>query len=117
MSDSNNEREKVRRIMPGFLETVERDQSNYKSRCIGKTEIDGLVVSTAWTSDEGYETAILDAPGVHPVERYEGKKEALVGHEKWCDFVRKGGRDIVKLGGFGGMVQDNEMTLEPEAGR
>ena len=100
-----------------FSETISRDGLNYESRCIGRDDMDGLGISTAWTSDEGYETAILDAPGVHPVERYQGRKEALVGHEKWCDFIRRGGREITKLGGFKGEVEDKKMTLVPEAGR
>ena len=96
-----------------FCETVSRDHANYESRCIGRDEIDGLDISTAWTTDEGYETAILDVPGVHPVERYADRKAALVGHEKWCDFVRNGGREITKLDGFRGIIEGSPVTLEP----
>ena len=96
-----------------FSETVSRDGANYDSRRIGRDDLEGLSVSTAWTSDEGYETAILDANYANPVERYSDRKAALVGHEKWVDFVRKGGREITKLGGFGGIIKDRVMTLEP----
>lgn len=49
----------------------------------------GVGVSTVWTSDEGYETAILDANGVHPVERYEDEESALQGHERWVSDANK----------------------------
>lgn len=49
----------------------------------------GVGVSTVWTSDEGYETAILDANGAHPVERYKDEESALQGHERWVSVANK----------------------------
>ena len=43
----------------------------------------GLGVSTALTSDYGFETALLDANGAHPVERYPDERSALAGHDRW----------------------------------
>jgi hypothetical protein len=43
----------------------------------------GVGVSTALTSDFGYETALLDANGVIPVERYPDEESARAGHERW----------------------------------
>jgi hypothetical protein len=38
---------------------------------IDRTEVDNLVVSTIHANEGWYETAILDANGTHPVQRYE----------------------------------------------
>ena len=46
-------------------------------------------VSTCWTEDEGYETALLDSCGVHPVQRYRTKKLALAGHRRWTQRAKK----------------------------
>jgi hypothetical protein len=64
------------------------DFGNYESRKIGRDEVNGLEVSTCDTSDEGYETAILDSEGVYPVERYSTKKAAIRGHKKWCNEAK-----------------------------
>lgn len=57
---------------------------SYDDRKVNQTKVNGLFVSTAWTTDMGYETAILDKNGVHAVERYENEATAVFGHEKWC---------------------------------
>lgn len=87
-----------------------KDMGNYDSRKIDKTAVNGLTVSTAFTSDEGYETAILDAVSVYPVERYKSREDAIAGHEKW----RKAADNLetVKcLGGFDGLIDDEEKRL------
>ena len=68
-----------------------KDAGNYETRKVSRTEIgNGLLVSTAYTSDEGYETAIIDSNGVHPVERYKDLETAQNGHAKWVDFCQDG---------------------------
>ena len=62
-----------------------RDTDNYEQRKVGKDEVMGLTVSTAFTSDMGYETAILDKSSVYPVERYESKEDAIQGHIRWME--------------------------------
>lgn len=67
------------------------DAGNYEDRKVARVEAEdnyGVGVSTCWTSDEGYETALIDANGVIPVERYGSKKEAIAGHEKWVKKSR-----------------------------
>jgi hypothetical protein len=59
----------------------------YEKRKLGRTEIGGVTVSTAYTTDMGYETAILDKSGVYPVERYATKELAAEGHENWCKKI------------------------------
>lgn len=86
------------------------DYDNYEQRKVGKTEVNGLQVSTAYSSDEGYETALIDADGVHPVERYKSKEDAVSGHEKWCKKAKKI-KTCTKLG-WGGLVDDTEITLQ-----
>lgn len=85
------------------------DLGNYESRKVSRDELEnGLTVSTAYTSDEGYETAILDSDGAHPVERYDTKEEAEEGHKKWMEKAKEfnDGREITVLGGFEGIVED-----------
>jgi hypothetical protein len=86
-----------------------QDADNYEQRKVARTEVNGLQVSTAYTSDMGYETAILDAEGAHPVERYGSREDAIKGHEKWLE-IAKTAETVVKLG-WGGWTDDEEITL------
>ncbi len=90
------------------------DINNYEARKVNrKTLENGLTVSTAYTSDEGYETAILDASGAHPVERYGSKEDAQKGHEKWEEFAKDGiGKEITKLGWLDDLVDSETIILE-----
>lgn len=91
------------------------DIGNYDTRKLGRTDVNGVTVSTAYTSDEGYETAILDANGVHPVERYDSKSEAEAGHREWCKKAETV-ETVTKLGGFGGLVDDEVITIVRSVG-
>lgn len=69
------------------------DFGNYKDRVVARVnpeENNGIGLSTAFSSDEGYETAILDAHGAHPVERYATKEEAKLGHKIWLHKLKPG---------------------------
>ena len=91
-----------------------QDAGNYEARKLAdKVWIKGIGISTAYTSDEGYETALLDDNGVHPVERYPNREDAFKGHKKWIAKVKKGIKKITKLGGFGGFVGNKEVILVP----
>ncbi len=62
------------------------DTYNYNDRKIGRSLVNGLIISTVLTSDEGYETAIGDATGhYYPVERHKDKESAIFGHQHWCE--------------------------------
>lgn len=78
-----------------------KDIGNYESRKVARTEPEennGIGVSTAFTSDEGYETALLDSSGVIPVENYKTKAAARNGHKKWVKFAKTGnGKKVIKL--------------------
>lgn len=88
---------------------------NYEDRKVGRIELEdnnGVGVSTAFSSDEGYETALLDANGIHPVERYPDKESSLKGHNKWVLFANDcENKDVIKLG-WTGMGMDGKITLE-----
>lgn len=56
---------------------------NYDERKTARDLVDGLIVSTAYTTDEGYETAILDLHKTYPVERYDTEEQAVTGHQEW----------------------------------
>ena len=89
------------------------DIGNYDKRVVGRdTSESGIEVSTAYTSDEGYETALLDQNGVHPVERYGTRTESEQGHKKWLEFANTAnGKKVTKLGGLGELVGPEEITL------
>jgi len=91
-----------------------QDIGNYDSRKIARdTSECGIIVSTAHTSDEGYETALLDSNGVHPVERYSLEEEALKGHYKWLTFAQDvDGKIIKELGAWGGLVEETGVLLK-----
>lgn len=83
---------------------------DYEERKVGKTEIGKLTISTVYTSDEGYETAILDDNGAYPVERYETKKEAERGHKRWVKKAPKLTK-ITMLGWLDGLTKKEEIIL------
>lgn len=87
------------------------DIGNYEDRKIGRdTSESGIDVSTAYTSDEGYETALLDSNGVHPVERYGTRQDAEDGHKKWLLFANSAnGKTVTKIGVF---VDPEEIILK-----
>lgn len=90
------------------------DIGNYEQRkigCIRSEDNGGIGVSTAYTSDEGYETALGDANGIHPVERYDTREDAVNGHEKWVKFAKTGQGKKIKRLGWTGLGMDKEITL------
>ena len=87
-------------------------QEDYQSRTIARDEIGGLIVSTASTPDCGDETAIIDANGAHPVQRYENRAYAEEGHAAWVAKIKLGLRTITKLG-WRFLVADVQIELEP----
>ena len=82
---------------------------------IDRSTIGGYTISTVDTCDCGPETAIIDANGSHPVERYNSIEEAREGHLKWVAFIGeevilKGNKTITKLG-YGSSLPDKEIEL------
>ena len=76
------------------------------------SEVGSFVVSTVFTSDCGYETAIFDyADTGTVVERYENSEKALIGHEKWVEFIKSGKREVVALG-YGKSIPDKNVILK-----
>lgn len=91
------------------LFTFLQDADNYEDRKVGNNEVNGLTVSTAYSSDEGYETALGDQEGFHPVQRYETKEEAIVGHYEWMEKAETI-EQVLKLG-WGDWVEPEMYTL------
>lgn len=88
-------------------------QADYQERRLARYEAGGLIVSTAWTGDCGWETAILDATGAWPVERYETKEAALDGHRRWIEKLP--GLVAVTRLGYGALVPAKRVQLERRA--
>jgi len=100
-----------------LLNTVARTGEicdSYDERKVAdKAKVNGLEVSTCWTEDMGFETAISDEEGnFHPVERYETRKEAIIGHKKWKEKA-KTIKKITKIG-YGDLIGDEEIILRKE---
>lgn len=72
---------------------------------------EGVGVSTVLTRDEGYETAILDKDGAHPVERYATREEAVAGHQRWVEGVRTL-ETYVQLGLSDGTFENRTLTVK-----
>lgn len=90
-------------------------QSDYDRRKLDKTEVNGLKVSTVWVDDFGcYETAIIDAGDVYPVERYDNEGEAIAGHQAWIAKATEGLTTVTRLGTPDGWVDDEDFTLVPD---
>lgn len=86
-----------------FNTSFMNDMGNYEKRKVMRIEPNdnfGVGVSTAFTSDAGYETALLDENGVHPVERYKSKQDSKVGHKKWVEKSHEL-KTVTKLGMIG----------------
>ena len=73
----------------------------------------GVGVSTVYAWDiELYETSLIDADGVHPVERYEDKSVAAAGHSRWLAFAENAeGVEIDRCGDGYGMVPPNQHII------
>ncbi len=92
-----------------------KDANNYEMRKIGRREYiekESVGVSTCYSSDEGYETALIDYNGVHPVERYKTKEQAISGHQKWLQkanfFINK----EIQVLGWSDMEEDKIIQIK-----
>ena len=83
---------------------------SYDSRKVARDEVNGVEVSTVFTTDQGYETAIIDAVGAHPVERYPSREASVEGHAKWL----KQATTLTKVTelGWNDVVPDKVITLK-----
>lgn len=71
---------------------------------------DGLIVSTVFTRDLGYETAIFDKEKVTLVQIYKTREEAENGHEKWAIWCQKNIDEVTKLG-YKNLVPEKKVSL------
>lgn len=78
-----------------------KDIGTYEQRKVARTDVEGLGVSTAYTTDCGFETAILAEDTTHIVERYESREDAEVGHAKWVEFAKDRANTKVTDLGYG----------------
>jgi hypothetical protein len=84
---------------------------DYADRLVNRTDgVNGIDVSTSYTTDFGFETALIDANGAHPVERYEYKGSAAEGHLKWVELA-KAVKTVVELGTQDRVIEDKRITL------
>lgn len=87
-----------------------QDADNYEQRKVALDKVNGLDVSTVYSSDMGYETALCDKNGAHPVERYESRELAVIGHSDW--LKKAASIETVTELGYGELADPEEITLE-----
>ena len=95
-------------MLSGML--IGRTSTPYAERKIARDNVSGLIVSTAWTDDLGFETAVLDARGTYPVERYTTRALAVAGHATWLAKAPSLS-EVVRLGTGDGVIADKMVTL------
>ena len=101
--------------MPNLYDLIKNCNPNirdtYESRKVAEDILDNnLRVSTVWTDDYGFETAI-DNGEVLPVERYTSREDAVKGHKKWMDYAADPKNTTVTKLGYDGLVDDVIVTL------
>lgn len=79
-------------------------------RKLARTEVAGLIVSTMLTPDCGWETAVIDAQGAHPVARYADEQSAEQGHAAWV--AKTPTLEVLTKLGYGDMVPDRVIVLQ-----
>ena len=79
-----------------MLYGIQSDMYNYKDRKVAdKVKLEnGLKISSCYTSDRGYETAIGYNDEWYPVERYEDKDDCIQGHSKWTEWAKNNPKTI-----------------------
>jgi hypothetical protein len=92
-----------------FLGALPRNADSYETRAVGRDASDGLIISTAFTTDYGFETAIISADKVRVVARWRSKEEAEIGHIEWCSKVV--GMETVIALGYGELISDERVKL------
>jgi len=89
---------------------------NYDERVVRRVDPEdnnGVGVSTCRITDiRGYdfETALLDANGTYPVERYTSLEEAQSGHARWVELAKTAER-VMRLGTGDDSIPDEEIEL------
>jgi hypothetical protein len=88
------------------------DAGNYDSRKVGRDDVKGLIISTCYTSDMGYETAIIDKNKTYIVERYPSINAAAEGHKKGKGFANNLKNKEVTDVGYGDLIDAKKVKLE-----
>ena len=71
---------------------------NYDDRKVAeKEQVEEFKISSCYTSDMGYETAVIYKNEVYPVQRYISKEECLEGHNKWIEWAKNKPKSIPYL--------------------
>ncbi len=87
----------------------------YESRVVGRAEkVDnnGVGVSSAWSTDCGFETALLpDKHKIVIVERYADKEACAAGHEKWVAFAADESNKTALDIGYGDSFAESTMPI------
>lgn len=96
-----------------MLNAMVLDAGNYDERKVAdKEQVGKFKISSCYTSDMGYETAVIYKDKVYPVERYDTKEECIEGHNKWIEWAKNKPKTIPYLQ-FDNITIEN-ITVEEE---
>lgn len=86
------------------------DDISKNSNKLFRTEVYGLIISSVYTPDCGFETAIIDKNNIYVVERYKNEQKLSEGHKKWCKKAKtlKNVRELSWLG----ITEERNVVLE-----
>lgn len=83
---------------------------------VGRHLVNGFIVSTVLTPDEGYETAVLGNEGnAYPIERHDCRKDAENYHYELCKEILHDESQLLsktKLGWLG-LTEEEHVLLTP----
>lgn len=81
-----------------MLNAMILDANNYDDRKVAeKEQVGKFKISSCYTSDMGYETAIGYKDEFYPVERYDTKEECIEGHNRWIEWAKNKPKSIPYL--------------------
>lgn len=96
MATTRGGRMEIMEQILSMLCATQLDRDNYNDRKVAeqvKLE-NGLKISSCYTSDRGYETAIGYNDEWYPVERYADKDDCVQGHSKWTEWAKNNPKTI-----------------------
>jgi hypothetical protein len=104
---------KLVKLLRELNEVANESPQQGEGRVVAGDVLNGLALSTVWASDMVlYETAVIDAHGVHPVERYGTVELAREGHRRWLVRVSDGLEKVTELPYELLGLPSREITLE-----
>lgn len=99
---SDNTRKMLSRMLTSFPD---------KTKPSWRNKVNDYIISTIFTSDLGWETAVGYKGQFYPVQRYGNEADAEIGHYKWCEKA-KTMTELIMIGAEEYNIPDSEIKLK-----